>query len=533
MSDTPEDPPFPRETPFPAEIPPQPPVPLDEGSGSQASTEPATPASDSPAPSAQAPSPEVGSLLSLTEARFARAGRRQTKKLFKYGCFGLVASVAYFLYAYSSDNPLHLGLGLTIYVLAVIPSLIWAEQARYGLPLFEAFMLPGINTYAIPLIAGHKSLFAYDESVILLAAVAVIVFQVVATLTYYGVKTKPKRGPLWRKEIMSRDISRLLSYGMIVTTIYTFVVTFTDWIPYVIVPEIRAAVYGIGIIATFIQCRRWGQGDLPYYDKIIFSAQLFIQVILNWVSLFLVQGVATLLLALIAYVSGSKRIPFVLVVIAAPIIAILFNGKGTMRVKYWEDRAPAPTVTELPSFFSEWFADGVAVGQETEGPAKSEGVLDRTSLIQMMCLVASISPDQKPYLMGETYTDVPGQLVPRIFWPNKPLGHVSTYKLSVYYGLQTEEETVGTTIGFGMLPEAYANFGLIGMAGLAVALGLFFNKSSNWCAESPIFSYPGLFTVVLMAWTFQTELPMSAWLASLIQACEAVIGIPFVLKFVM
>jgi hypothetical protein len=34
-----------------------------------------------------------------------------------------------------------------------------------------------------------------------------------------------------------------------------------------------------------------------------------------------------------------------------------------------------------------------------------------------------------------------------------------------------------------------------------------------------------------MAWTFQTEAPLSAWLASMFQSCEMVLGIPYLLKY--
>jgi hypothetical protein len=474
---------------------------------------------------------EVGHLLALKRARLERSGRKRGQPLFRLGCAALAAAVGYLLYTAKGTDPTQLATGTIILVLAAVPALLWTKQARYGLPLFEAFMLPGINTYAIPLLAGHQALQLYDNSAILTAAAAVIVFQLIAIAIFYGVRTKPKRGRVWRNEIVSGGISKVLGYGMLVTTAYTFVVQFTDWIPTQLVPEVRAACYGIGIIATFVQCRRWGQGELPYHERGLFAVQLVIQVVFSWVALFLVQGVSILLLALIGYVSGSKKLPLTVLVTTLIVIGILFNGKATMRAKYWDAHAPAPTLFELPAFFSEWFADGLSVGKKDEGAAKSAGVLDRTSLIQMMCLVVSNTPDRKPYMMGNTYADIPGQLVPRIFWKGKPLGLVSTSKLSVYYDLQTQEETAGTTIGFGMLPEAYANFGFVGMGLLGVFLGLLFNKASNWCAESPIFSYPGLFTVVLMAWTFQTEAPLSAWLASMFQSCEMVLGLPYVLKF--
>jgi hypothetical protein len=475
------------------------------------------------------PSAEVGGLLAA-KARLVRSGRATGSRLYSVGVVSLIAALGYFGYHANVADPIHLYLGLIIFFLAVLPALLWARRARFGLPLFEAFMLPGVNTYAIPLLSGQQALHLYDNDTISGAAIAVIIFQVVAILIYYGVRTRPKTGKAWRTAILSRGATKALGYGMMITTAYAFVSQFTNWIPDAILPEVRAVCCGVGYIAIFVQCRRWGLHDLPRSEKTLFAVQLFAQIIFAWVSLFMVTGVSSLLLALIGYVSGSKKIPFLVVIVLAPVIAILFNGKGTMRVKYWGSHiGTTVNVTDIPGFFSEWIADGVAVGEQNEGN-KPTGVLDRTSLIQMMCLVVSVSPEHKPFLMGETYAQIPGQFVPRILWPNKPLGHISTFTLTIYYGLQTEDEVQGTTIGFGMLPEAYANFGYLGMAVLGVALGLFFNKANGWCAESPIFSYPGLFTIVLMAWTFQTELPLSAWLASMAQACECVLGGPYILK---
>jgi hypothetical protein len=145
--------------------------------------------------------------------------------------------------------------------------------------------------------------------------------------------------------------------------------------------------------------------------------------------------------------------------------------------------------------------------------------------------VVKISPNEKPFLNGETYLQIQGQFVPRFFWKDKPLGHISTYTLTLYYGLQgSMEEAQQTTIGFGMVAESYANFGFFGMAAIGLFFGTVFKKASGWASQSPIFSYPGLFLVVLMAWTFQTELPLSAWLASLWQATLSVLGLPLLLR---
>ncbi len=247
---------------------------------------------------------------------------------------------------------------------------------------------------------------------------------------------------------------------MILTTVFTGIESFTSLIPPDIDGPLRAVFYGIGIISTFIQGRRWGQGDLLYQEKIAFAINILLQVIFNFATLYLIVGISVLVLALIGYVSSSKRVPLVLIVIVLPIIAVLHNGKTAMRDKDWESASPTPDLTNLPAFFTEWIQDGLE-----SHPKKgiTNKLIERTSLFQMICLVVDNTPDRLPYLDGLTYGQIPGQFVPRFFWAEKPVGHISTYTLSIYYGLQRPEDTQKTTIAFGMLREAYDKFGFYGV----------------------------------------------------------------------
>jgi len=87
-----------------------------------------------------------------------------------------------------------------------------------------------------------------------------------------------------------------------------------------------------------------------------------------------------------------------------------------------------------------------------------------------------------------------------------------------------------TTIGFGLLAEAYANFGFLGLAGLGVFFGFILKKAQCWAAESPMLSGGGLLIVILLAWSFQTEFTLSMWLASFYQASIAILVVPYVLR---
>ena len=450
------------------------------------------------------------------------------EKLYRLGIYVLSGCGVYFIFTAETADAIHLYLGLLIFVLAAVPGLVWARRSESSFPIFEVFMLTFVNTYALPLLTGHQQLALYDPDVITKAAVAVLLFQIVAVVTYRGMECRPKQTPFWTEEVISEEYSRFLSYGMTLTTIYTIISTFFDVIPYEALAVLRAVFYGIGIISTFVTCRRWGAGTLPLHDQYYFVFNLGVQFLFLISSLFLIAGISLLVLAMLGYISGSKRLPYVPLLLLLPVLALLHNGKGAMRAKYW-DNSIRPTMSELPAFFSEWLSQGLPSTEKKDARVTAK-LLERTSLFHIICLVVARTPAHEDYLYGETYQDIPGQFVPRYFWPDKPVAHVSTNTLARYYGLQSEEGSKKTTIAFGMLAEAYANFGFFGVGCLAFVFSGALRLVTGWGANSPTLSYGGLLLVMLMAWSFQVELTLSIWLTSLFQGCVAILGMPLLVR---
>jgi hypothetical protein len=478
-----------------------------------------------------APPPSTPEVVPLApEVPRSGASRRLApRRLFAIGMAGLVSVLAYYSATNTADEPLHLYLGLLIMIGAVLPALLWARRGDYRFPVFEVFMLTGANTYALPLLSGHRHLQYFSNDHVTEAALGVLLFQVVANLVYAGTRARPKATRFWTGEVISRNVAGYLQLGLVVSTAYTAATEFTDWIPREIEGVLRAVCFGIGIMATFILGRMWGQGILRRQQRTAFVVLLLMQVVISWTSLYLISGMSTLVLAFLGYVTGSHRLPVLAIALAVPVVAALHTGKTAMREKYWEGNAPAPALTEVPAFFSEWI--GHSFDSETpEQAAQASRLLERSSLMHILCMVVAYTPERQPFLDGRTYAQIPGQFVPRFFWPGKPVGHISTHTLSIYYGLQDEEATYRTTIAFGLLSEAYANYGLLGMILVGAVFAFCFKKVSGWAAHSPLLSYPGLFQIVLMAWSFQSELTLAAWLSSLYQACVAVLGVPFLVR---
>jgi len=466
----------------------------------------------------------------------ARPGATRNR-LFRVA-MGMVAGLCvYYAYVWEGRDTSQLYQGLVMFVLAAVPTLQWAYRAETTFPLMEAFLLTSANTYALPLLTGHESLQLYPDTVISTTANAVIVYELCAILAYNLTPGRPGRKEFWTAEVISEEYSRFLSYGMTATNVYTFATTFFYDEIFSRLPResegiLRAVFFGLSIICTFITCRRWGQGTIRRQEKNIFLVNLVLLFVFLASSLYLISGLSIITLALLGYISGSHKVPWLPLAVVIPVISVLHHGKSQMRDYYWtENPGHVLRFTELPSFYVQWFRFGL---QREEGEKHATAkLLERTSLFHILCLVVSQTPERQPYLYGDTYRQIPGQFIPRFFWPDKPGAQVSTNRLSLYYGLQTEEDTKSTSIGFGMVSEAFANFGFLGVGLIGGFFGFAFKKVSVWTRLSPMLSYGGLLLVLLMAWSFQTELTLSVWLSSLFQACVAVLGTPFVLRKVL
>jgi hypothetical protein len=466
-------------------------------------------------------------------ARTARENSRRSRKLFSLGSLGVALLLAYYAVTANTDDPIHLYQGLLLLFFAALPSLLWARRGGDQLPVFEVLMLTTANTYALPLLNGHAELRSYPPEIVTLAGFVALFFQVMIISTHAVVRGVPGRTPFFTEEVMPRNMQKYILIGLVLSTIYTFVyVFFEDAIPYEINSILRAVFYGIGLVSTFVQARRWGQNLLTPTERTALIVMLVAQVLMQFSTLFLVAGMSIIILALVGYVAGSRRVPVVAVFAVLAVLGVLHNGKSVMREIYWGENSEHKQVafTELVPFYVEWVQAGFSVRQDSGEQEMTKKLFDRTSLLHILCLIASITPEHQPYLYGTTYAQIPAQFIPSFFWPDKPPGHISTYTLSIYYGLQREEDTLKTTIGFGMVAEAYANFGFYGVGLLAVLLGAFYKKVQIATTNSPLLSYPGLFLVVLMAWSFQTEWTLSIWLSSMYQACVGIMGLPFILR---
>jgi hypothetical protein len=204
-----------------------------------------------------------------------------------------------------------------------------------------------------------------------------------------------------------------------------------------------------------------------------------------------------------------------------------------MRGKYWFSANHSHFVQpwEYPAWYSEWASYSAAyIAKPTvEVKEEKQSPLERSSLMGLLLMAQEKTPTTVPYLSGTTYAIIPQLLIPRFLSPTKISSHEGTYLLNIHYGRQTRKDTATTTIGWGLMNEAYANFGYLGCVGLGGILGLLYGKAAQWSIHTPPLSARFLFCVVLMSYAFQSEFSAGVYVAALYQSTMVLIGISFLM----
>ena len=187
--------------------------------------------------------------------------------------------------------------------------------------------------------------------------------------------------------------------------------------------------------------------------------------------------VGTLVLASIGFVRVRRRLPVTPVVGIAIAMMFLQGGKSAFRERFWYQNEQAGAF-EKASFWIEKSAErATSLGGGDVQDDAGTPVLTRSSLVQESATVYENTPSPVPYQYGASYGYLVITLIPRFLWPNKPSVNDSNRFYQVAYGVTQAEDLDHVAIGAGLIPEAYMNFGWVGipvvMGAAGIVLGIF------------------------------------------------------------
>ena len=426
---------------------------------------------------------------------------------------------------------------LSIISISLLILFIWCRKPeKFGLPILPIYALLHIVFLAFPLInADNLSIAQYAHMNKLVAALTVTIFLLFAMIGWLISSSLKIRKPA-QILMFTEYEGECIFLSVIILSIVIKWVIYSNFINLGLLYSIFLFLTsGIAILSIFVLVYRFGLGLLK--NQILFFVLFFLFCVTDASNFLLISVTSLVIFSIIAYFLASKKIPWVALAIFLIIIPTLHLGKREMRVRYWDNTDYKHSPLEYPKIYSEWFNSSVKAISENKSDNlidesdKHSSVLERASLIHMLLLAQKDTPKRLPYLYGATYSYILPSLIPRIISTEKARGTEGTHYLSIYYGLLDYEASQSTSISWGMLTEAYVNFGLLGCISIGLILGLFFGWISARARGYPLMSFRLLYAVLVMFFSISSiESVLSTAVTSIFHAS---IGLAILSLFIM
>jgi len=466
----------------------------------------------------------------ISHTQRVRHDRPQLVRAFWVLIFCIVAACV--LFANPTSMLGLLGAAL-IGIAALIPSYLWVSGRALGLPIFPIFTLTYLWTYALQILSKHPIVSKYSPDQQFKSSFTVVLFLAIATIFWYSQVSKAPPQPKSYRAFQSSKSKTYFLVILFLGGLFTMAVL-GGWFHVLGLGGgsfalIRGLILGLVTLAVFTLSVFWSSQQLSRQEVVLFISLLYTYIISNAASLLLVGSMSILATHFIAIIVSRGKIPWKMIAISLTLFSILHIGKGEMRKNYWgQSQASFVQPWQYPRYFSQWLGYSFENLMGTLDQPNQQSISERLGLMHILLMTETRTPHEITFLKGETYKIIPQLLIPRIFNENKIRSHEGTYILNIHYGMQRREDTFTTTIGWGLLNEAYANFGVFGCMGLGLILGWFYGRVTQMTIHSPPSSFQYLFGVLVLGFAIQTEFSAGVYVAALYQGTVSLIIISIV-----
>lgn len=430
---------------------------------------------------------------------------------------------------------------------ACIACAIW-RSSGIGLPLLPMMAIQHLAVYGIPIFSRNETVVVYPDAMITQSGVQIFTFLVAMSFAWRGGMNlfTPKRTMAYTFKIFATGGSRTLqnvALGLIIATTAHEVLSSLGVMSsvYSVLPNgsyslVYAAVNAMSMSGFFFAAMCIGAGNVASAFRLIFWAAFVISCTLLAAS-FLLSATTNLVGAVgIGLFWGAGRVPWRFMVITISILSFFHIGKFEMRERYWqmgdEVAAQHVSLSQIVPHYAEWIDSSYSIitGQaedrgrkprRDDGEKKNHSMLNRVNNLQnLLFAIDAVENQSITPLNGKTYTIIPPLLIPRILWPDKPRTHEGQVLLNTHFGRQSLRDSFTTYIAWGLVPEAYGNFGAFwGVIILGAGCGLIFAWLEVSTVYKPLLSMEGLIAFALfIGLALSFEMVASVLITSLFQS---------------
>ena len=402
----------------------------------------------------------------------------------------LVALVAF---TGKQTDPAVAASGVLLAIMAIFPIYFWLMGWSHGLPVWPVFALSNGISAALPVLQDIDTLDPYTPPEIVVGSMTMVGFLLLGTILWLAMTG---RAPTPPRKVLSISQAHAVRYLLLFVLLGILFSSGLLRLPGNLMQVTRGVTMSLSLMAIFVLSFYHGRGVLDRRSLYLMVGGLVVTLAMNLTSLMLAQGFVSVAMAVLGYMLGSGKLPWRVLAGVFVAVAVLHPGKYEMRERYWGGEATGTlSMQTLPTFYGEWFSSGLSeiggfsgvVGVKREDE-RASSAFERGGNIHMLLMVQKKSPDEVPFFNGATYEPIPRLLIPRFLDSNKGISHAGNQMLSVNYGLIELEYVGSVSIGWGLITEAYANYGYFGVAGLAIFLAVYYSLMTRLTVGVPMTS---------------------------------------------
>jgi hypothetical protein len=445
---------------------------------------------------------------------------------------------------------------------------IW-RTAGIGLPMLPMMCAQHLVAYGLPILVRHPVVQAYPPETSLRAGIELLAF--LATMSFgwrFGLNSARTSRPTARLlNIMVEEGMaglRRLGFTMLgigtayqVLSVMGLLSVILSLLPAGTFPIVLAVVSAVTSCGLFLLSVLLSSDILTRPQKSTFWILLVVNTLIS-ASGFLLSAVGILLFSVaVGLFWGSGRMPWRFIIAVGCTLAFLNLGKFEMRGLYWQQKdetVEATTLLNMPERYLQWAQASWTImtateedtnllwqaqyAQKEDASGSGQSLLMRVNNLQnILYVIDRFDSDHVEPLHGKTYTLIPALLVPRILWPGKPRSHEGQVLLNVHFGRQLLDSTFVTYIAWGLLAEAYGNFGpLVGSICVGFVIGWLFGLLEKKSSAKPLLSLEGFLAfIVFVSVANSFEMVASVLVTSTFQAIVpvATVGAFFTRRFTL
>lgn len=433
---------------------------------------------------------------------------------------------------------------------------VWKGRGL-SVPLLPLLVLQHLVIYGLPIAVGNESTLQYPASLIQEAGLELLAFFVaLAAGWHFSMQVFTPSAPVAHAlkiiTLEGHHSLRRIGYLLIGASTAYYLLQSLDLVAALlaVLPGgseslLTALTSVIAVSGFFLIALDLGSGHATPFNIGLYWSLFILNCLLSASGLLLSPTTGVIAATAIGLFWSSQRVPWKFLLVVLSLLQFFSLGKYEMRQRYWEESdefIPSVALWDMPQRYVEWADASVnallpaPAGRPRRVAATETGsVFGRIDNLQnLLYVMDDVKTRHTSLLHGATYTLIPPLLIPRLFWPDKPRTHEGQVMLNIHFGRQDLLSSFRAYIAWGLLPEAYGNFGpWLGALFLGLVLGGLCAAFEKYFAPKLVISLEGFiaFTIVLgMAASF--EMVASVLVTSLFQAVIVVIAacLPFVHK---